>query len=212
MMRQCKITFDTLPSEIPIFPLDGVLLLPRGQLPLNIFEPRYLAMIDEAMRGNRLIGMIQPKEDGTLHAVGCAGRIFSYHETQDGRIEVVLNGICRFKIREELAQKDGYRRVSADWSAYAHDMEPMGCLDIDRAAFSKRLKTYFDQQGFDCSWEAIEKASDEKLITCLAMVCPFEAKEKQALLEAGCCRERAKLFMTLLEMSVTSACDCGHKH
>lgn len=201
-MRQCKISFDDLPREIPIFPLSGVLLLPRGQLPLNIFEPRYLAMVDDAMRSNRLIGMIQPREDGSLHSVGCVGRIFSYHETPDGRFEIVLNGVCRFSIHHELEQKDGYRRIHANWAPYRGDMEPMGCLDIDRTAFSKSLKSYFELHGLDCSWEAIEEASDEKLITCLAMVCPFEASAKQALLEAGCCKERARLFLTLLEMAV----------
>ncbi len=201
-MRQCKISFDDLPREIPIFPLSGVLLLPRGQLPLNIFEPRYLAMVDDAMRTDRLIGMIQPREDGALHSVGCVGRIFSYHETPDGRFEVVLNGVCRFSVHHELDQKDGYRRIHANWSPYRSDMEPMGCLDIDRTAFSKSLKSYFELQGLDCSWDAVEEASDEKLITCLAMICPFDASAKQALLEAGCCKERARLFLTLLEMAV----------
>lgn len=204
MMRQCKLSFDELPAEMPIFPLAGVLLLPRGQLPLNIFEPRYLAMVDDAMRSNRLIGMIQPRDDGTLHSVGCAGRIFSYHETPDGRFEIVLNGVCRFKIQQELAQKDGYRRIRADWSSFAHDMEPMGCLDLDREVFGEHLKAYFKQQDLSCSWSAVKDASDEKLITCLAMICPFDASEKQALLEAHCCKERAKLFMTLLEMAVAS--------
>ncbi len=195
-------TFEEMPLEIPIFPLTGVLLLPRGQLPLNIFEPRYLAMVDDAMRGNRLIGIIQPNGDGGLYNVGCAGRIFSYHETPDGRFEIVLNGICRFKIDNELPQQKGYRRIKPNWSDFLNDMEPMGCLDIDRAAFSKHLKNYFDLHGLSCSWDAVDGASDEKLITCLAMICPFDAKEKQALLEAACCKERAKLFMTLLEMSV----------
>ena len=210
MMTPSKINFADLPVEIPIFPLTGVLLLPRGQLPLNIFEPRYLAMVDDAMRTNRLIGMIQPKESGALYAVGCAGRIFSYHETPDGRFEIVLDGVCRFRIDEEIAQKDGYRRIKADWSMYQNDMEPMGCLDIDRESFSKNLKNYFELNGLTCSWDAIDNASDEKLITCLAMICPFEPKEKQALLEANCCKDRARLFMMLLEMA--AAQDDGVKH
>lgn len=201
MMRQPAIAFEDLPSEMPIFPLAGVLLLPRGQLPLNVFEPRYLSMVDDAMRSHRLIGMIQPKDNGELYTVGCAGRIFSYHETMDGRTEIVLSGVCRFKIKNELSQKDGYRRITPDWADYQKDMEPMGCLDLDRPAFSKQLKTYFEQQGLSCSWNAVQEASDEKLITCLAMICPFEASAKQALLETPCCRERAKLFMTLLEMA-----------
>ena len=201
--------FETLPDTLPIFPLGGVLLLPRGVLPLNIFEPRYIAMIDEAMRGHRLIGMIQPRDDGRLYNVGCAGRISSYHETSDGRYEIVLTGVARFAIVEELPQLDGYRRARTSWDAYREDLEPIGCLDMDRGKLNGLLKGYFEQNGLTCSWDAVEGASDEKLMTCLAMICPFESHEKQALLEASCCRERAKLFMTLLEMAQG---DCGCRH
>lgn len=208
-----KITYDGLPPELPIFPLGGVLLLPRGQLPLNIFEPRYLAMVDDAISSNRLIGMIQTKEDGGIYSIGCAGRITSFNETHDGRNEIVLTGVCRFRIADELGQKDGYRRVKADWSPYKNDMEKMGCLDMDRGKLKKLLKNYFEQQGLTCSWDAVDNASDDKLMTSLAMICPFEAKEKQALLEAPCCKERAKLFMTLLEMEAQGGgCGCGHRH
>lgn len=201
-----------LPDELPIFPLGGVLLLPRGQLPLNIFEKRYIAMVDDALRGDRLIGMVQTKEDGDIYKIGCAGRITSYNETSDNRYEIVLTGICRFKIEDELGQKNGFRRVKAGWSDYKDDIEPMGCLDMDRGKLRGLLKNYFEQQGLTCSWEAVDKASDEKLMTSLAMICPFDGKEKQALLEAPCCKERAKLFMTLLEMETKGGCGCGHKH
>ena len=207
-----KQSFEDLPAELPIFPLGGVLLLPRGQLPLNIFEPRYLAMVDDAIKTHRLIGMVQTREDGGVYTVGCAGRITSFNETHDGRNEIVLTGVCRFKISEELGQKDGYRRVKADWSDYRHDTEPMGCLDMDRARLKKLLKNYFEQQGLTCSWDAVEKAPDEKLITSLAMICPLDASDKQALLEAPCCKERAKLFISLLEMEAKGGCGCGHKH
>lgn len=193
-----------------MFPLQGVLLLPRGQLPLNIFEPRYVAMVDEAISTHRLIGMIQTKDDGGLYDIGCAGRIISYNETFDGRYEIVLHGICRFKTTEELPQKNGFRRAAADWADYKEDMQPMTCLDIDRARLIGLLKSYFERHGLTCSWDAVDKASDEKLMTSLAMICPFEAKEKQALLEAPCCKERAKLFMTLLEMECKGGCGCRH--
>jgi hypothetical protein len=207
-----KHSFENLPPELPIFPLGGVLLLPRGQLPLNIFEPRYLAMVEDAISSHRLIGMVQTKEDGGVYSVGCAGRITSFNETHDGRNEIVLTGICRFKIVDELSQKDGYRRVKADWSDFKKDTEPMSCLDMDRGKLKKLLKNYFEQQGLTCSWDAVDNAADEKLMTSLAMICPFDSKEKQALLEAPCCKERAKLFMTLLEMEAAQNCDCSHKH
>lgn len=203
-------SFESLPGEIPIFPLTGVLLLPRGQLPLNIFEPRYIAMVDDALRTDRLIGMLQPREDGSLYSVGCAGKIVNFNETSDGRYEIVLSGVCRFRIAEELAQVNGYRRVRADWSTFEHDMKPMDCLDMDRPRLKLLLKNYFEQQGLTCSWDAVDLAGDEKLITSLAMICPFDEKEKQALLEAGCCKERAKLFMTLLEMESSGPCGCRH--
>lgn len=204
--------YESFPAELPIFPLGGVLLLPRGQLPLNIFEPRYVAMVDDALRGARMIGMIQPDENGDLYKVGCAGRITSYNETTDGRYEIVLTGISRFRIETELAQQSGYRRVRAGWSDFAADSKPMTCLDMDRVRLKALLKNYFQQQGLTCSWDAVDGAADEKLITSLAMICPFDAKEKQALLEAACCKERAKLFMTLLEMQTGHDCGCGHKH
>lgn len=212
MTSATRQSFDDLPGELPIFPLSNVLLLPRGQLPLNIFEPRYIAMVDEAIRTSRLIGMIQPKEDGNLYRIGCAGRISSFHETHDGRYEIVLNGICRFRIEDELAQRDGFRRARANWSDFENDMQAMKSLDIDRAKLKKHLKNYFEQQDLTCSWDAVDNASDEKLITSLAMICPFEAKEKQALLEAACGNARAKLFMTLLEMESGNNCGCSHKH
>jgi len=210
MTKPFRQTYDALPGELRIFPLSGVLLLPRGQLPLNIFEPRYVAMVDDAIRGSRLIGMIQPDEAGELYSVGCAGRITSYNETPDGRYEIVLTGVTRFKIEEELGQKSGYRRANVVWADFKGDLEPMGCLDMDRARLKNLLKDYFHHQGLTCSWDAVDNAGDEKLITSLAMICPFDAHEKQALLEAPCCKARAKLFMTLLEMEANGCCGCKH--
>lgn len=199
-----------LPGELPIFPLDGVLLLPRGQLPLNIFEPRYVAMVEDALSSGRMIGMIQTREDGSLYEVGCAGKITSFHETCDGRFEIVLTGISRFAVSRELSQLNGYRKVQADWMAYQNDVEMLSCLDIDRPKLVRLLKKYFDHQGLTCNWDAVENAADEKLINCLAMICPFEPKEKQALLEAPCPKNRARLFMTLLEMESCGPCSCQH--
>jgi uncharacterized protein len=210
MIHSFQKTYDMLPEILPVFPLGGVLLLPRGQLPLNIFEPRYLAMVDAAISSHRMIGMIQTREGGALYQTGCAGRITSYNETQDGRFEIVLTGVCRFQIKEEREQLNGYRRVEALWDEYKHDLEPVQCLDMDRGKLRMLLKNYFEKQGLTCSWEAVDKAADEKLITSLAMICPFETQEKQALLEARCCKERAKLFMTLLEMELGQ--DSGFRH
>lgn len=194
--------FSDLPDDLPIFPLGGVLLLPRGQLPLNIFEPRYLTMIDEALTTpHRMIGMIQPKANGDLFEIGCAGRITTFDETQDGRYLISLSGIIRFRIGEELAQKNGYRRVRPEWRVFEKDMQPANKIDIDREKLLTLLEHFFDHHGLSCDWSVVKDTPDDRLMTCLAMICPFENEEKQALLEAGCCGERAKLFMTLLEIA-----------
>lgn len=197
------ITVADLPDDLPIFPLEGVLLLPRGQLPLNIFEPRYLAMVEDAMKGQRLIGMIQPRGATTvLYDAGCAGKIVSYAETDDGRYLITLKGVCRFHVLSELQQgRNGYRRVKPDWAEFAKDVESVGKLNIDRARLKGLLKTYFDIEGMECSWKAVDDASDDNLITCLSMICPLNVSEKQALLEARCGKTRADLFMTLLDMA-----------
>ncbi len=203
--------FGDLPAQLPIFPLEGVLLLPRGQLPLNIFEPRYLAMINDAMAKDRMIGMIQPCDvhAGTdLFKTGCAGRITQFQETDDGRYLVTLTGVCRFVVAEELDVSRGYRRVRPDWSSYQKDMEKIGCLDLDRTRLTGLLKEYFTINGLSMDWELIDAIADESLMTALAMICPLSAPEKQALLEAPCCKARASLFVNLLELAVRQD-DCG---
>ncbi len=199
-----------LPDEIPIFPLGGALLLPRGILPLNIFEPRYLAMVDHALSTHRLIGMIQPREIGSaeLYDTGCAGRIVSFEETDDGRYLINLKGVSRFNIKKETDGKEGFRNIQANWAVFENDLLPTDCLDIDREQLTNLLQTYFEQQGLSCDWEAVKEAPDDRLMTCLAMVCPFEPQEKQALLEARGCTARAELFITMLDMAVKS-CECG---
>jgi Lon protease-like protein len=200
-----------LPAELPIFPLTGVLLLPRGRLPLNIFEPRYLAMFDDAIAGPRLIGMIQPataQDDPAeatspagLYGVGCAGRITSFNETGDGRYMVALDGIARFRITQELPLRRGYRRVVPDWTPFAVDLAEEDA-SIDRARLLELLQAYFRQQQLSANWDAIGQAPDERLLTSLAMVCPFAPSEKQALLEADCLSDRARLMMALLEIAI----------
>ncbi len=199
--------FNDLPEILPVFPLRGALLLPSGRLPLNIFEPRYLAMVERAMATNRLIGMVQPRDDGdppALYETGCAGKIIEFSETPDGRYLITLAGIARFRISKELGQDNGYRRVSAIWNGFEEDLTQSGCLGLDRKALNGLLGQYFEMQGMSCDWDAVETATDGRLITCLSMVCPFDPAEKQALLEADCCKTRAGMFMTMLEMALKS--------
>ncbi|MGQ0527437.1 MAG: LON peptidase substrate-binding domain-containing protein [Alphaproteobacteria bacterium] len=201
--------FKDLPESLPVFPLPGVLLLPNGRLPLNVFEPRYKKMVESALVGNRLIGMIQSRGGGEkpdLFETGCAGKITNFEETNDGRYLITLTGICRFKIAWELDVITLYRQVRPDWSAYEKDLEAHPCLKIDREKLLKLLKTYFISNEMTCDWQAVDGAPDARLITCLAMICPFDAQEKQALLEAPCCQTRAEAFMAMLEMETRGKC------
>lgn len=187
-------------------------------MPLNIFEPRYLKMIDDALKGSRMIGMIQPKDarDGTaLYETGCAGKITDFTELPDGRYLISLTGICRFKIVRELDASTPYRQAELDWSPFEKDIDRVDSLGLDRKKLHELLHSYLESHGIDCEWDAVESAPDGRLITCLAMVCPFEPKEKQALLEAPCCRTRAEMFMAMLEMAVRSGKAphaCGSEH
>lgn len=201
-------TFDRLPRELPVFPLPGVLLLPRGRLPLNIFEPRYLAMVEDALGADRMIGMIQPTDPASrakappLYETGCAGRITSFSETEDGRLLITLTGVCRFVALRELPCGRGYRRVQPAWERFAGDLNGEAQGAIDRERLVGGLKGYFKAQGISANWEAIDGTPDERLVTSLAMICPFEASEKQALLEAPDLTERAKLLIALIEMAI----------
>lgn len=218
MGAQDQKDIDLLPREIPVFPLNGVLLLPGGQLPLNIFEKRYLAMVRDALKEERLIGMIQPRggEDKpgapALFQVGCAGRITAFEETEDGRYLITLTGICRFRTEAELEPRSGYRRMAIDWQPYAGDTRPESCLDLDRNHLKSLLCDYFQLHSLSCDWDAVDGTPDQKLITSLAMICPLGPNEKQALLEAQCCRSRASMFMTMLEMAVRDKGACGGCH
>ncbi|HRC27013.1 MAG TPA: LON peptidase substrate-binding domain-containing protein [Alphaproteobacteria bacterium] len=198
--------FDSLPSELAVFPLSGVLLLPRGQLPLHIFEPRYVAMVEDTLKtADRLIGIIQPAHVGSdiLFPIGCAGRITAFEEQAEGRFIITLTGLCRFRVaREGEPSAGGYRRVTPEWAPYRGDLMAAGCLDLDRDRLTALLRVYLSRNEMTCAWESIARTPDERLMTCLSMICPFEPQEKQALLEAPTCRDRAALFMTLLEIAV----------
>lgn len=208
MFRRYVTTSD-LAEIIPVFPLTGVVLLPRGTLPLNIFEPRYLKMIDDAMRGNRLIGMIQPRthENSSakpaLFEIGGVGRITSYSETDDARFHIVLSGLCRFRVAEELSVSTPYRQVRADYEPYASDLaEPDDELEEgQRKRLIGMLRDYLDLRRLDADWESIKRAPPEHLINALAMICPFQPSEKQALLEAPSLPARADALIALIAMS-----------
>ena len=204
-------SFEDLPRDLPIFPLPSVLLLPRGKLPLNLFEPRYLAMGLDAIAGNRMIGMIQPVvperdpvgDTAGVYRTGCAGRITSFSETTDGRLLITLTGICRFDVVREIAGDRQYRRVEPDFSPYRADLEqPAQGTPIDRERLVSALRAYTGATGMDFDWGAVEDAGDELLVMSLAMVCPFEAQEKQALLEAADLTELANTVITLMEMAI----------
>ncbi len=209
-MSKKSIIRDDLPQILPLFPLAGALLLPRGELPLNIFEPRYVAMMDAALATpTRLIGLIQPRSSDVtpadLYAVGCAGRINSFHETEDGRYLITLEGVCRFRLKKETTQQSGYRSALVNYDEYDHDLGPVAPPQMDRVKLFTLLKSYFHIEGLMCNWENIKKASDDTLVTVLSMACPFQPAEKQAILEAQNAHARADVFMMMLEMAVISA-------
>ncbi len=197
-----------LPDILPIFPLAGAVLLPRARLPLNIFEPRYLAMIEDVLGQGRIIGMIQPNapenQEGTtppIFNVGCAGRITSFTETEDGRFLIGLTGICRFAVTEELPLETPYRRVKADWLKFGTDTAEPEDADIDRKRLAAILQHYFKLQGIAADWNAVQNTPNDLLVSSLVMICPLAPNEKQALLEAPDLTKRADMLMALLEMA-----------
>jgi uncharacterized protein len=197
-------------AVIPVFPLPGALLLPRGQMPLNIFEPRYVAMIDMALATHRLIGMIQPMddEDGPriapkLYTVGCVGRITQYAETGDGRYVLNLTGISRFKLVRELGSMTPFRQCEIDCSAYAVDLEPRAGEDmVDRKALLVALKAFSERNEIPIDWDSINEAPNEALVNALAMMSPFGVKEKQAMLEAPDLKTRSDVLVAITEMEL----------
>jgi Lon protease-like protein len=204
---------EDLPSEFAVFPLSGALLLPRGKLPLNIFEARYLAMTLDSLAVGRMFGMVQPDANApatasgeALYRVGCLGRLSSFSETDDGRLLITLTGLIRFTIHAELDVRRGYRRVRGDFSLYMDDLildRPP--VDIQREGILAALRGYFARRSVDANWEAIRGLSDDGLVITLAMACPFEAVEKQALLEAPTDADRAATLLALLQMGAASS-------
>ncbi len=194
--------FEKLPNTLAIFPLNGAVVLPGNLMPLNIFEPRYLNMIRDAMKGEQLIGMIQVKDElspPSLQAVGCAARIIRYSETSDGRLEVLLEGLCRFAIKEELSCLRGYRLVQADWSVYENDFdEPTPASDQETLLFSSTLKKYFEEQSIDVDWSTIEDLSQDTLVSNLVTQLALSSDDKQLLIEASNLSDRVKVFTAIL--------------
>ena len=203
---------ETLPGTLPLFPLTGVLLLPHGHLPLNIFEPRYLNMTIDALGQGRMIGMVQPRQpqpdpvadSAELYPTGCAGRIISFAETEDGHYLITLLGVSRFRIVAELEPAGGYRRAGAGYGPFARDLG-IDAGATDRPRLLEAVKAFFRVKGLDTDWRALEDAPDDALVTSLSMLCPFEPREKQALLECAGLAERGKLLTELMEMALREA-------
>ena len=210
-------TLSRLPSRFPIFPLSGAILLPGGNLPLNIFEPRYLQMTKDAMRVDKVIGMIQPHVDGSkgetaLYPVGCAGQITNFETTDDGRYLITLTGLSRFEIAEELTVATPYRQVIADFDNWQDDLEPKTAPDSLRPHLVDALRRYFAIHDISVDWEQIERAPLEGLLTSLAMICPFEPSEKQALLETVDSTALGRTLVALLKMGTLTSGDCSARH
>jgi Lon protease-like protein len=200
---------EDLPAHIPVFPLSAALLLPGGRMPLNIFEPRYLQMVDEAVAGSRIIGMVQPSLDGAkredgepeLCEVGCAGRIVSLAETGDGRYLISLQGICRFRISAEIHARTPFRQCRV--TPFLADLkEEQGGGEVNRAALLKVFRAYLEANGLDADWDSVSRAENATLVNALSMMSPYGAAEKQALLEAPDLKTRAETLIAITEMAL----------
>ncbi len=198
---------DALPTVIAVFPLVSALLLPRGELPLNIFEPRYLAMIEDAIRADRRIGMVQPRGDGEahpqLHDVGCLGKITQFAETGDGRFMITLTGIARFRIVEELSVLTPYRQGIVSYDEFKQDLlTDNDDSDMDRAGVLRTLRNFAEANRLKIDWKSIEQTPNEALVNALAMMSPFGPEEKQALLEASTLKARADVLIAITEIEL----------
>lgn len=211
--------YESLPDTLPVFPLSGSLVFPGTELPLNVFEPRYLNMVEDAMAGSHLIGMVQPlpgqsKEPPALCQTGCAGRITSYQETDDGRILLVLSGVCRFDILEELPEEPsrnrGYRRVRPEWRRFVGDYDLSTPID-DRVGLMDKLKRYMEANSLQVEWSTLENLEDHRLIDLLAMNLPLDERDKQSLLESVDIPSRGNLLAGLLEMG-SLVVESGSRH
>lgn len=210
--------FNDLPRELPIFPLAGAVMMPGVQLPLNVFEPRYLSMVNDALAADRLIGMIQPRGDDDeetpeIQHVGCAGRITSYSETNDGRIVLVLTGVCRFMVRQELEPRHGYRRVAPDWERFTIDFREDPAETIDQARFLDSLRAYCQLRQVEIPWDEVQKMPIEELVNLLCTHLPLAPEDKQALIETLTAKDRAQLMRGLMDMASAASMDATeHRH
>ncbi len=210
-MKQMN-TLSDLPASIPVFPLTGALVLPRARLPLNIFEPRYLQMVDDALKtDHRLIGMIQKRDapndisNPPLHQIGCAGRITSFTETDDGRYLISINGVSRYRIKETHTGFTPYIKADVDWAPFERDLgDEEADETFDREAFLEKLHAYFEVHELQTDWDSLKDANQELLINSLSMMCPFDPEERQALLESPCLKTRRETVSTLMEFSLRS--------
>lgn len=229
MMRQ-SIALSALPEIIPVFPLEGALLLPRARLPLNIFEPRYLAMVDDALRSDlRLIGMIQPlaradegraqealrrtgRDDSPpVFSIGCAGRITSFSETEDGRYLIALSGLSRFKVVEEIEGFTPFRRMKVDWRPFESDLA-RDSYEVDEdqhESFVTLARSYFASAELAADWDSLSRADHETLMNAIAMLCPFSPQEKQALLEAPTLDDRERDLRALMRFAIAAPAASG---
>ncbi|MBK5966314.1 peptidase S16 [Thiocystis minor] len=211
--------FSDLPAELPVFPLAGAVVMPGVQLPLNIFEPRYLNLVFDVLASDHLLGMIQPTSETmmdevpALHRIGCAGRITSYSETTDGRVILVLTGICRFQIKSEIEGRRGYRRAAVDWERFTADCHDNPETIADREGFLISLKSYCKLRGVEVPWDDIEKMADADLTNLLCAHLPLSPEDKQALIETIPTSERAALMRGLLDMASASSMNVAeHRH
>ncbi len=207
-MKQPLEVPDEMPTALAIFPLPGVLLLPGAQLPLNIFEPRYLDMVRDAMAGARLIGMVQPRDPHAdlrhpeVYPIGCAGQITAFQETDDGRFLITLTGLTRFAVVQEFEALTLYRQVQPNWRRFAGDLDPDPDTMADRAEFRSGLEAYFAAHEIKPDWRAVDASGDLELVNFLAMICPFAPAERQALLEGADLADRARIMLSLMDMAV----------
>lgn len=206
-------TIADLPRKLPVFPLPGALVLPRADLPLNIFEPRYLAMVDDALAGDRLIGMIQPADEDAdlagcpkLRRVGCVGRITAYAEMPDDRMLITLTGVCRFAIKRELDSIKPYRQVAPDFSGFSDDLDPgHGQGLVDRDNLLKVFREYLTANDLSADWDQVAAASNESLVNTLSLLAPYPPRDKQALLEAFDLQARAEVLIALTEIALAKS-------
>lgn len=209
-------TLNDIPASVPVFPLSAALLLPGGRMPLNIFEPRYLEMVDSSLGGSRLIGMVQPRLDGAARAdgepelceVGGLGRITSFSESGDGRYLVALQGVCRFRIESEVAVRSPWRQARIIPFLGDLDMET-GADEVDRTGLLRAFRAYLDANGLDADWESVAKAENATLVNALSMMSPYGPAEKQALLEAPDLKTRAETLIAITEMALAEGGEGG---